>query len=112
MAEWLILLLLVPAVVVPVVLLVGFAGCDKLFGINRFDEATPVIDSAVGRGVSRITLTWTYGNPVQRFEFVRINPNHTSFSFDAPASPFDDTGRLLGDITGLEPEKSYRHLEQ
>jgi hypothetical protein len=27
MTEWLVLLLLVPAVVVPVVLLVGFAGC-------------------------------------------------------------------------------------
>src|SRR5262249_50320653 len=42
-------------------------------------------------------------------EFSRLNPNHTSFSFDAPASPFDDTGRLLGDITGLEPEKSYTY---
>src|SRR5262249_25626549 len=28
MAEWLILLLLVPAIVVPVVLLIGFAGCS------------------------------------------------------------------------------------
>jgi len=34
MAEWLMLLLLVPAIVVPVVLLVGFAGCDRLFGLQ------------------------------------------------------------------------------
>jgi hypothetical protein len=33
MTEWLILLLLVPAIVVPVVLLVGFAGCDRFFGL-------------------------------------------------------------------------------
>ena len=34
MAEWLILLLLVPAIVVPVVMLVGFAGCQVLFPVD------------------------------------------------------------------------------
>ena len=52
MGEWLILSLLVPAIVVPVVLLAGFAGCS-------FDPrgALPqlVIESAVGKSVSTLT---------------------------------------------------------
>ena len=42
MTEWLILLLLVPAVVVPVVLLVGFAGCDGVFGLEHIYTPPPV----------------------------------------------------------------------
>jgi hypothetical protein len=109
MAEWLILLLLVPAIVVPVVLLVGFAGCNRVFGITSFPPSSPIIDSAVGKSARRITLTWEWSDTAQRFEFVRINPDHTSFSFSAPASPFDDTGRLLADIEGLKPETSYTY---
>src|SRR5262245_10646441 len=108
MAEWLILLLLVPAVVVPAVLLVGFAGCDKLFGLDDL-VVTPVIDSAVGRGISRITLTWGFANPAQKFKFVRVNPDHTQFHFDALASPFDDDGHLPNDTQGLQPETSYTY---
>jgi hypothetical protein len=32
--EWVMLLLLVPAIVVPVVLLLGFAGCDEILGLE------------------------------------------------------------------------------
>jgi hypothetical protein len=32
--EWLILLVIIPAIVVPVVLLLGFAGCDLVFQLN------------------------------------------------------------------------------
>jgi hypothetical protein len=35
MLEWLILIVLVPAVLVPVVLLFGFAGCDVVWGFDR-----------------------------------------------------------------------------
>ena len=51
MAEWLILLLLIPAIVVPVVLLVGFAGCDRLLELWELTPTTsqpPVIKSAEG----------------------------------------------------------------
>jgi hypothetical protein len=40
MSEWLILLLIVPAVVVPVVLLVGFAGCNQVFGLDPTTQAS------------------------------------------------------------------------
>jgi hypothetical protein len=48
MAEWLLLLLLVPAIVVPVVLLVGFAGCNQVFGLRETEHFPPVIDEARG----------------------------------------------------------------
>ena len=46
MAEWLILLLLVPVIVVPVVMLVGFAGCQYF----RFDVARPTNRGTGGTG--------------------------------------------------------------
>jgi hypothetical protein len=60
MAEWLILLLLFPAIVVPAVLLVGFAGCDDSGDV--FDPGPgadiPVIESAVAESLSAIVLIW------------------------------------------------------
>jgi len=97
LTEWLILLLLVPAIVVPVVLLVGFAGCDRVFGLQSFPPPqTPIVESAVGKSVSVITLTWTWTGAPQKFEFERTNPDSTTTPFevpnDVPCSPFDDTG--------------------
>ena len=71
--EWLILLLLVPAVLIPVVLLGGFAGCRQILGIEEPIlgppvnlEATPVIVSDRSLAVS---LSWNtadpFGFPVQ-----------------------------------------------
>ena len=55
MTEWLLLLLLVPAIVVPVVLLFGFAGC----GFEGYVPlSAPIIESAIGTSVSSIRLTW------------------------------------------------------
>jgi hypothetical protein len=49
MGEWLILLVLVPAIVVPVVLLAGFAGCDKVWGLPHIaDQPVLLIEHAVG----------------------------------------------------------------
>jgi hypothetical protein len=47
--EWLILLLLVPAILVPIVLLCGFAGCDIVFGLTppTFETAFEVSPTAV-----------------------------------------------------------------
>lgn len=71
MTEWLILLLLVPAIVVPVVLLVGFAGCDVVYGLER---PTATITAAEGTSGSAITLTWTKDtdDDVEAFEFDRM----------------------------------------
>jgi hypothetical protein len=105
MIEWLILLLLVPAIAVPVVLLVGFAGC----GFSASLPVTPVIESAVGKSVSVITLTWTYPGSAAKFEFERKKiPEQTTESFEAVSSPFDDQGLdAPGDIERLLPATTY-----
>jgi hypothetical protein len=113
MAEWLILLLLVPAIVVPAVLLLGFAGCNTVFGVHdtHLKPPIPVIDSAVGKGVSLITLTWHYDGPAQRFLIDRTKvKDGTKFSFEAPASPFDDAGHNSSADPGLEPGTDYSYV--
>lgn len=98
MAEWSILLLLVPAIVVPVVLLVGFTGCS-------FEPrgGPPTIISAVGTSISIITLTWHWGAVAQKFEFERTNPDNTTTTFETSgyASPYPDGG--------LAPATSYAY---
>jgi len=113
MAEWLILLLLVPAIVVPVVLLVGFAGCDRVFGIQSFPPPPPppppILVSAEGKSGSIIHLIWTWtGDPqtLQVFHFVRTDQNGTETPFDAPASSFET------DDTGLQPAMTYGYRVQ
>jgi len=61
--DWLLLLLLIPAVMVPTVLLYGFAGCHIVFGISTIYPPTapknltaaPVASVDAG---SAVTLTW------------------------------------------------------
>jgi hypothetical protein len=107
MAEWLILLLLVPAIVVPVVLLVGFTGCERAYEVPPLTSGTPVIDSAVGKSGTIITLTWKwsdYPSAPTKFQFERTNPDSTTTPFEIlnpPASPYDDTG--------LAPATSYQY---
>ena len=96
MTEWLILLLLVPAVVVPVVLLAGFAGCTFEAGIAQ----TVVLKSADGTSESAITLTWTWnGAAGVTFEYERTKGGTTTI---LPA-----TSSLSHDDTGLDPATSY-----
>jgi hypothetical protein len=80
MAEWMILVLLVPAIVVPVAMLVGFAGCQLVWGVDEYQDGPtgppevpdPVIDSAKGKSACVITLNWTYNNPaVVKFQIER-----------------------------------------
>src|SRR3984893_4994561 len=113
MAEWLLLLLLVPAIVVPVVLLVGFAGCNQVFGIQSTTTAPfpPILVSAEGSSGSTIHLTWTWtGDPqtLQAFHFVRTNPAGTETPFDAnpSTSPFET------DDMGLQPATTYGYRVQ
>lgn len=109
MAEWLILLLFVPAVVVPVVLLVGFAGCDLLWGIDRV-KYKPALNKAEGKNAGVITLTWTWGGPpAARFKFERLKVgNLTPVPFEATTSPFDDND----ENKGLVPATNYLYRVQ
>ena len=96
MAEWLILLLLVPAIVGPAVLLLGFVGCS--FDHGKLASPTPVIQSAVAKTDSIITLTWTYDDPaLDHAYFERADlTNLTVGFFDANSSPWDDPGLPRG----------------
>jgi hypothetical protein len=104
MTEWLLLLLLMPAIVAPVALLVGFTGCSA----SLYDPGAepPVFDAAVGKNASTITLIW-HGGPTSGFEFERTNPDNSTSTFPSPpspsgpASPYDDTG--------LAPAQSFKY---
>jgi hypothetical protein len=100
MAEWLILIFVVPAVIIPVVLLLGFAGCDQVFGLERIDVLPPIISSAEGLSASIIRLTWSYtvGPPATEFEFerTRVLDLQDRQTFKAPSSPFDDNNAGQG----------------
>src|SRR5262245_59673653 len=112
MADWLILLLLVPAIVMPVVLFVGFVGCvlnregADFSGGNGGNGgspdspavAVPILDSAVGTSVSSIILKWhldpndpDFSAP-HTFEIERTRPNSQQAdpTFGVPDSPFED----------------------
>jgi hypothetical protein len=61
MIEWLILLLLFPALVAAVVCLWGFAGCNQVFGLDptHLIVSPPVNFAVASIGVNTIRLTWT-----------------------------------------------------
>jgi hypothetical protein len=69
MAEWLLLLLLVPAIVVPVVLLVGFAGCVFEHGTSPFETTFSATGAFTGDGSG-----WEGYTLVQRIEPAGLNP--------------------------------------
>jgi len=95
MAEWLTLLLLIPAIIVPVILLTGFAACDRVFGLSSGPVTAPTIDSATPKDAVTITLVWEGGSG-DHYQFERTNPDDTITNFNAPfpAKPLDDTGLL------------------
>lgn len=107
MAEWLILLLLVPAIVVPVVLFAGFAGCSFEPGTSGPEAPVPIILLARGRDVSTIRLIWGWAEAAQTFWIARKRQPPTGSlpaTFSVPGSPtiFDDTG-------GLEAVTAYEY---
>ncbi len=88
MAEWVALLVLVPAIVIPVVLLFGFAGC---FSKPHF-EPDPTIISATGSSLSSVLLDWNGFGAVDRFKIeVHAHPNNAPVPpvHEVMASPFD-----------------------
>jgi hypothetical protein len=108
--EWLTLCLLVPAVVVPVVLLWGFAGCDRVFGLIPPPPAAPVV-TATPVAVGAIKVEWVDSTtePLQ-FEVHRAKDGDpfellatvdNAFAF---VDPTDDPG-----LAPLEPGVTYNY---
>ncbi len=89
MAEWLILLLLVPAIVAPVVLVLGFAGCSFHPGSASLPE--PTIDAAIGTSFNTISVVWGInGNASVTFQRTNLDNSVTNLGVQ-PTSPFTDT---------------------
>ena len=110
MTEWWILLLLVPAIVVPVVMLVAFAGCSRICGDRRLaggarrTGGTGSLEiqsssSAEGQSVNIITLKWIYDNPAA-VKFM-IERSGQILPTQPVSSPFDDDG--------LQADTSYSY---
>jgi hypothetical protein len=101
--EWLILLLLVPAILVPVVFLCGFAGCK--FDPREADPdpplpVTPPTVQADPKNVDHITVSWqnTDPRPALKYHFVRIKGTvtETDTEVDGSITTVDDTGLDAG----------------
>ena len=87
--EWLVLVLAVPAVLIPVIVIWGFSGCS--FSPVILPDA-PTNVSAVGTGVSSIRVTWV--NPdadVGSFRIERTKEGEsTPTVLSSPTTTFDD----------------------
>jgi hypothetical protein len=111
MGDWLILLLLVPAIVAPVVLLVGFAGCKFEHG-----QISPnlSIDAAKGKSPNTVTLTWGYDTTqFVTFNFTRVKlPSRSETGTFTAAPQPASSGRsvqTMDDPDSLEPGTRYEY---
>ncbi len=86
--EWLVLILVIPLVVVPVVLLAGFAGCGELLTLSP-DGATPPSVSNLtvkAQDENKVMLTWLASVAgVERFE-IRPFPTRRELPARRPGS--------------------------
>ena len=100
--EWLILLLLVPAILVPVVLMCGFAGCSfEPVPVGGGDDGNggsttvmPPTVTAKPKNVDHIFVSWQGTDPnhaAQKFHYVRT-PGAPPVDVDASVTTQDDTG--------------------
>ncbi len=85
--QWLTLLLLVPAVLVPVVLMFGFAGCAQLAGIDDPGPDSPPSKPAAPSGLnvegiseSKISISWQNNAPDCSTFLVQRTPGGPPFS--------------------------------
>ena len=102
--EWLILLLLVPAIVVPVVGLWGFAGCS--FQPKAAPPSAPINLQALAKSDQRIDLTWERGDPNTTSYTIERSSDGMSFvqiAQDVTVTKFIDDGNGVG----LIPNTTY-----
>jgi hypothetical protein len=90
--EWLLLAVLIPAIVIPVVLLFGFAGCQLVFPLD-FTPLAPINLVAVPRRTS-ITLTWEdqHSNAISTYRVERTAGQSPPVLLDATTTTFEDPG--------------------
>lgn len=103
MMEWVLLALLVAAIVIPIVLLFGFAGCDLIFKLKDPDPG-PSNLTAVAVSRSAILLRWDpTGFEASRFEVRRKRSVDAIFELVSPPVLLDTEFT----DTGLDEDTSY-----
>lgn len=99
------LLLLVPAILAPMVWLLGFTGCDfEPIRVTLDPPVPPTNVTAVGRSASAIDLAWDYVEPGHKFELERYTAGETGPHVIATTPPHATS---LTDMDGLEPGTAY-----
>lgn len=95
--EWLLLAVLVPAVVIPVVLLLGFAGCHLVFQLEPRAPDPPINLTADARRTS-ITLAWADASATANntYTIERVVAGQDPLLQDSPSTTFEDTGLAEG----------------
>lgn len=101
--DWLILILLVPAVIVPIVLLWGFVGCDSFGSDDSPSLAAPTNLRAKAEGANLIKLNWQYpsvGLVTFKIERVKDGESLPKIQDTLPGTlSFDDTVDLTEGTT-------------
>src|SRR6266480_4938815 len=101
--DWFLLFFLIPLILVPIVLLCGFAGCAQVAGIKDIQIIPPAPSNLVAKtcGTSRVCLSWkdNSGGIVKFTVFRAITgPGGGSLSpvGSTSATFFGDTGLAAG----------------
>jgi hypothetical protein len=129
--EWLALILLIPAIVVPVVVLLGFAGCDLVFGLHELEPPalepgfTADLTNNVGQAnqtmVQRIEPARLFKSGAQVQITVRSSENNALLiermfisRVAAGGDPYDSAGDLKEVITApvLVPQNTATTLPE
>jgi hypothetical protein len=100
--DWLILLFLVPAIIVPIVLLWGFVGCSSFSEAPSPSLQAPTNLRAKGEGTNLVTLSWQYtaAGPAFKVERVKEGESLPKIQDSLPGSlSFADTQDLTEGTT-------------
>jgi hypothetical protein len=104
--EWLLLFLIVPAVVIPVVLLFGFAGCRQILGFEDpvLLVAEPKFPRAESIGLNHIRVAWDYLIPPPEPVTFEVEINSTDPSGQTIETEITD---LFFQHTGLQEGQTF-----
>ncbi len=109
--EWFLLIFLVPLILVPIVLLCGFAGCSSFGTSNDPVDPTatatptptkttaPTTFTATAKGTDEIALEWQHTSPTAKFTVRRTAPDPKVLATDTPDHSLSDAG--LNDGTDI-----------
>ncbi len=101
--DWLILILLVPAIIVPIVLLWGFVGCTEFGSEDSPSLAAPTNLRAKAEGTNLVKLNWQYtpvGPVTFKVERVKEGESLPKIQDNLPGPlSFDDTVDLIEGTT-------------